>query len=444
MRSDVRYADSDGTRIAYQIVGDGTRDLVLVHGWVTHLELLWEYPPAAHAVERLASFARVIHFDKRGTGLSDPVPIDHLPTLEQRMDDVRAVMDAVGSQHATLLGHSEGGPMCALFAATFPERTDQLIIYGSYAARIPDDDDYPWAPTPEVRERYYETLRREWGGPVDIDMLAPSRAHDTRLRAWWARYLRSAASPSAVVALTRMNTQADIRSILPTISVPTLILHRKGDLDVDIGGARYLASHIPGAHLVELPGDDHLIWSDPDQILDPVEEFVTGAIASPPVDRVLTTVLFTDIVGSTGHATALGDARWRQLLDHHDTLVRRLVARHRGREMSTAGDSFMVTFDGPARAILCALEIAGAVSELGLEVRCGVHTGEVTLRGDGIGGVAVHTASRIMHAAAPGEVLASRTVRDLVAGSGLSFADRGTHRFKGLKEPIALAAASAE
>jgi pimeloyl-ACP methyl ester carboxylesterase len=443
MRSDVRYADSDGTRIAYQVVGDGPRDLVLVHGWVTHLELLWEYPPAARAMERLASFARVIHFDKRGTGLSDPVPIDHLPTLEQRMDDVRAVMDAVGSKRATLVGHSEGGPMCALFAATFPQRTERLIIYGGYAARSRSDD-YPWAPAPDVREQYYESLRREWGGPVDLDVLAPSRAHDARLRAWWARYLRSAASPSAVVALTRMNTGADIRAILPTISVPTLLVHRRDDRDADIGGARYLASHIPGAEFVELPGGDHMIWSDPDQIIDAIEEFVTGAVASPTVDRVLTTVLFTDIVDSTGHATALGDARWRQLLDHHNALVRRLIARHRGSEMSTAGDSFLITFDGPARAIRCALDISAAVTDLGIEVRCGVHTGEVTLRDDGIGGIAVHTASRIMHAAASGEVLASRTVRDLVVGSGLSFADRGTHRFKGLPEPIALAAASAE
>jgi class 3 adenylate cyclase/predicted alpha/beta hydrolase len=443
MRSDVRYADSEGTRIAYQVVGDGPRDLVLVHGWVTHLELLWEYPPAARAMERLASFARVIHFDKRGTGLSDRVPIDRLPTLEQRMDDVRAVMDAVGSQRATLVGHSEGGPMCALFAATFPKRTEQLVIYGGYAARNPDDD-YPWAPAPEARERYYETLRQQWGGPVDLDLLAPSRARDEQLRAWWARYLRSAASPSAVVALTRMNTRADIRPILSTIAVPTLILHRRDDLDADIGGARYLASHIPRARFVELSGGDHLLWSDPDQIIDPIEEFVTGAVASPPVDRVLTTVLFTDIVDSTGHATALGDAHWRHLLDDHDALVRRLVARHRGREVSTAGDSFTVTFDGPARAVRCALDIAAAVRDLGIDVRCGVHTGEVTLRGDGIGGVAVHTASRIMHAAAAGEVLVSRTVRDLVAGSGLSFADRGPHRFKGLPEPVALAAAYVE
>jgi pimeloyl-ACP methyl ester carboxylesterase len=441
MRGDVRYADSDGTRIAYEVVGDGPTDLVLVHGWVTHLELLWEYPPAAHAMERLGAFARVIHFDKRGTGLSDPVPVDRLPTLEQRMDDVRAVMDAVGAPRATLLGHSEGGPMCALFAATFPQRTDKLVIYGSYAARIPDDD-YPWAPAPDARERHYEDLRRAWGGPVDLDDLAPSHAHDPQLRAWWARYLRSAASPAAVVALTKMNTQADIRAVLPTIAVPTLIIHRTGDRDVEIGGARYLAANIPGARLVELPGDDHLMWSDPDEIIDAVEEFVTGTVAPPPVDRVLTTVLFTDIVDSTGRAATLGDTAWRRLLDRHDALVRRHLRRCRGREITTTGDGFLATFDGPARAIRCALDVAAGVQALGIQVRCGVHTGEVTLRGDDIGGLAVHVAARVMHAAAPGEVLVTRTVRDLVAGSGLRFCDRGPTDLQGVPEPMVLAAAA--
>lgn len=440
MRGDIRYADSDGMRIAYEVVGDGPRDLVLVHGWVTNLELLWEYPPAARAMERLASFARVIHFDKRGTGLSDPVPTDRLPTLEQRMDDVRAVMDAASSQSATLLGHSEGGPMCALFAATFPERTEQLVIYGSYAARIPHDD-YPWAPAPEARERHYEALVQEWGGPVDIGALAPSRAHDPQLRRWWARYLRSSASPSAVVALTRMNTQADIRAILPTIAVPTLIVHRTGDRDVDVGGARYLASHIPNARYVELPGEDHLMWSDPDEIIDAVEEFVTGTVTLPPLDRLLTTVLFTDIVDSTGQAAALGDHAWRQLLDRHDALVRRYLEQFRGREVTSTGDGFLATFDGPARAVQCALEIADAVQRLDLKVRCGVHTGEVTVRGSDIGGLAVHVGARVTQAAAPGQVLVTQTVRDLVAGSGLRFVDHGAADLQGVPDPVRLAAA---
>lgn len=440
MRSDVRYADSDGIRIAYQVVGDGPRDLVLVHGWVTHLELLWEYPPAARAMERLASFARVVHFDKRGTGLSDPVPLDRLPTLEQRMDDVRAVMDAAGSRRAVLVGHSEGGPMCALFAATFPQRTERLVIYGGYAARIPDDD-YPWAPVPAAREQYYEMLRQQWGGPVDIDVVAPSHAHDPHLRGWWARYLRSSTSPSAAVALTQMNTQADIRAILPTITVPTLIVHRTGDRDVDIGGARYMAARIPNAHLVELPGEDHLMWSEPDEIIDVIEEFVTGTVTVPPVDRVLTTVLFTDIVDSTSRATELGDNAWKRLLDRHDALVRRHLQRFRGREVAATGDGVLATFDGPARAVWCALEIARGVAPLGLRVRCGVHTGEVTVRGTNIGGLAVHIGSRVMQAAAPGEVLVTQTVRDLVAGSGLRFVDRGAHELKGLPDTVRLAAA---
>ena len=440
MHSDVRYADSDGIRIAYQVVGDGPRDLVLVHGWVSHLELLWDYPPAARAMERLASFARVIHFDKRGTGLSDPVPVHRLPTLERRMDDVRAVMDAAGSRSAVLVGHSEGGPMCALFAATFPHRTEKLVMYGCYASRVPSDD-YPWAPAPQERERFYELLRERWGGPVDIETLAPSQAHDPELRRWWGRYLRSSASPSAVVALTQMNTQADIRAILSTITVPTLVIHRNGDHDVSIEGARYIADRIPGAKLVELPGDDHLIWSHPDEIIDAIEEFVTGAVAAPPVDRVLTTVLFTDIVDSTVRATTLGDAAWRRLLDRHDALVRRTIGRFHGREVVTTGDGFLATFDGPARAVCCALQIADSVGALGLQVRCGVHTGEVMLRGDDIGGVAVHIGARVMEAAAAGEVLVTPTVRDLVAGSGLTFDDRGDCELRGLPRPVRLAAA---
>jgi pimeloyl-ACP methyl ester carboxylesterase len=440
MRSDVRYADSDGLRIAYQVVGEGPVDLVLVHGWVSHLELLWEYAPAARAVERLASFARVILFDKRGTGLSDRVPIDRLPTLEQRMDDVRAVMDAAGSRSAVLVGHSEGGPMCALFAATFPERTERLVIYGGYAARAPHDD-YPWAPTPAAREQYYQTLRQQWGGPVDLDAVAPSHEHDPQLRSWWARYLRSSASPSAVVALTQMNTQVDVRAILPTITVPTLIVHRTDDHDADIGGARYMAARMPTARLVELRGEDHLIWSEPDEIVDAIEKFVTGTVTMPPADGVLTTVLFTDIVGSTRKAAALGDDAWRRLLDRHDALITRHIERYRGRAVASTGDGFLMTFDGPARAVRCALEVMHAVGSLGLQVRCGVHTGEVTVRGSNISGLAVHIGSRVMQVAAPDEVLVTQTVRDLIAGSGLHFVDRGVHVLKGLSDPLRLAAA---
>lgn len=439
MRSDVSYADSNGLAIAYQVLGDGPRDLVVVHGWVTHLELLWEYLPAARAMERLASFARVIHFDKRGTGLSDPVALDRLPTLEERMDDVRAVMDAAGSRRAVLLGHSEGGPMCTLFAATFPERTERLVIYGSYAARKRHDD-YPWAPSTEERERYYTRLRDTWGGPADLEVLAPSRAHDPQLRDWWARYLRSSAGPSAVVAITKMNTQADVRAILPTITVPTLVIHRTGDRDVDIGGAHYLAEHIPGAEFVELPGEDHLMWAEPDEIVDAVEQFVTGARPTPALDRVLTTVLFTDIVDSTRHASALGDAAWRQVLDRHDAVLARQVTAFRGRRVSSTGDGMLATFDSPARAVSCAVAISRAVADLGLHVRCGVHTGEVLVRDGAVDGVAVHLAARVVDMAEGREVLVTQTVRDLVAGSGLRFVDRGDHALRGVEHPVRLAA----
>jgi pimeloyl-ACP methyl ester carboxylesterase len=427
----IRYADSDGIRIAYEVIGSGPRDLVLVHGWVTNLELLWDYPPAARAMERLASFARVIHFDKRGTGLSDRVPTDELPTLEQRMDDVRAVMEAAGSTRAVLVGHSEGGPMCALFAATFPDRAEQLVIYGGYAARSWSPD-YPWAPKPDERAAYIERLQREWGSVVDLDTLAPSRAHDTALRDWWARYLRSSASPSAVAALTRMNTLVDVRAVLPTVTVPTLIIHRRDDRDVDVGGARHMAQLMPDARYVELPGADHMIWANPDPIVDAIEQFVTGTAPGVAADRVLTTIMFTDIVASTSEAARIGDRAWRMALDRHDALLQRHLERHRGRRINTTGDGIVSTFDGPARAVHCALAIAGDVGALGLQVRCGVHTGEVTARGPDIGGLAVHIAARVTGCAGPGQVVVTRTVTDLVAGSGLTFIQLGARELRGV------------
>jgi pimeloyl-ACP methyl ester carboxylesterase len=439
----IRYADSDGTRIAYEVIGDGPRDLVLVHGWVTNLELLWDYPPAARAMERLGSFARVVHFDKRGTGLSDRVPTDELPTLEQRMDDVRAVMHAMGSSRAVLVGHSEGAPMCALFAATFPDRAEQLVMYGGYAARSWSPD-YPWAPQPDDREAYIERLQREWGGVVDIDTLAPSRAHDPALRDWWARYLRSSASPSAVAALTRMNTQVDVRAILPTVTVPTLIIHRRDDRDADVGGARHMARLIPHARYVELAGADHMIWADPDPIIDAIEEFVTGTAPGMAADRVLTTIMFTDIVASTREAARVGDRAWHLALDRHDAMVQRHLERHRGRRINTTGDGIVATFDGPARAVRCALAISGSVGDLGLQVRCGVHTGEVALRGPDIGGLAVHIAARVMGCAGPGEVVVTRTVTDLVAGSSLAFADLGARELRGVPGTWQLAVAVAQ
>ena len=441
MARDIRYAESDGLQIAYEVFGSGPRDLVFVHGWVTHLELMWEQPRIARSLERLGSFCRVIHFDKRGTGLSDRVPVDRLPTLEQRMDDVRAVMDAAGSDRAVLFGHSEGGPMCALFAAAYPQRTEALIMYGSFAVRSPQPS-YPWAPTPEERARHVQRLKEGWGGVVHLAELAPSVVGDADFEDWWARFLRSSASPAAAVALTSMNSDTDVRSVLPTIHLPTLIIHRTGDRRADVGGSRWMASQIQGARYVELPGDDHLIWADPDPIFDAVEEFVTGVPPSSVPDRMLTTVLFTDIVGSTETAAALGDDEWRRALDRHDELVRRYVERYRGREIKTTGDGFLAAFDGPARAVRCAQAIADAIRALGLEVRAGAHTGEVEVRGDDIGGLAVHIAARVAALAGAGEVLASRTVRDLVAGSGISFESRGTHELKGVPGQWELYAAS--
>jgi pimeloyl-ACP methyl ester carboxylesterase len=428
----VRYTEAaDGVNLAYQVVGLGPPDLVLVHGWVTNLELLWEHPLPAGMLARLASFSRVVHFDKRGTGLSDRVPSDHLPTLEQRMDDVRAVMDAAGSEQAFLVGHSEGGPLAILFAATYPERVRGLVVYGGYAARRPHPD-YPWAPTAEQRQGFYDAIRRDWGGVVDLSVIGPSVADDPSFRRWWARYLRSSASPAAAVALARMNTAADVRSVLPAVRVPTVVLHRRDDRDAEYEGARWLAAQVPGARFVELAGADHLLMAHPDDVVDEIEEFVTGSRPVPMADRVLTTVLFTDIVDSTGRAATLGDAAWRRLLDRHDDVVRGQLRRFRGEEVVSTGDGFLATFDGPARAVRCGLAVTAAAREVGVELRAGVHTGEVERRGDNVGGLAVHIGARVAGLAQGGEVLVSQTVTGLVAGSGLCFEDRGRHRLRGV------------
>lgn len=430
MTPETRYAKSGEVNIAYQVVGDGPRDLVLVPGWVSNIEVLWEEPALARFLRRLASFSRLILFDKRGTGLSDRVA--DMPTLEIRMDDVRAVMDAVDSERAALLGYSEGGPMCALFAATYPARTSALIMGGSYARRTWAPD-YPWAPTPEEHQSFLEKCQREWGGPVGLEIRAPSVARDERFRQWWARYLRMSASPGANLALLRMNAEIDIRHVLPAIRVPTLVLHSVGDPGIDVRGGRYLGEKIPGAKYVELPGNDHLPWlSDAEAILDEVEEFLTGVRHGAEPDRVLATVLFTDIVRATERAAALGDRRWRDLLDSHHALVRRELARFRGREVDTTGDGFLATFDGPARAIRCACAVSEGARELDLEIRAGLHTGECELIGDKVGGIAVHIGARVAASASPGEVLVSSTVKDLVAGSGLRFVDRGVHALKGV------------
>jgi class 3 adenylate cyclase len=431
-RSETRYARSGEVSIAYQVVGDGPFDLVYVPGFVSNIELMWEEPGLARFLERLASFSRLILFDKRGTGLSDPVPNDGLPTLEERMDDVRAVMDAVGSKRAALLGHSEGGNMCVLFSATHPERTTALLLVGSYAKRIRSED-YPWAPTVEERAREIEETEATWGSPEAFRALAPSKEKDPDFQRWIGRYLRQSASPKAAAALLRMNTQIDVRNVLPTIGVPTLLLYRTHDADVHVDEGRYVAERIPGSTFVELPGADHLMWTgDADALLDEVEGFLTGVRRGPDPDRVLATVLFTDVVGSTETATRVGDRAWRSLLERHHQVVRRALARWRGREIDTAGDGFLATFDGPARAIRCAVAATEGIRDLGLQIRAGLHTGEVEIAGGDVRGIAVHIGSRVAGLAGPGEVLVSRTVADLVAGSGIVLAERGEHELKGV------------
>jgi pimeloyl-ACP methyl ester carboxylesterase len=440
---ETRYAKSGDVHVAYQVVGDGPLDLVWVQGWVSNVEAMWDVRPMGRFVERLASFSRVILFDKRGTGLSDPVLERGLPSLEVRMDDLRAVLDSVGSERTALLGHSEGGNMCVLFAATYPERTVALITFSVYAKRVWSPD-YPWAPTPKERETWLRDVERTWGRPESIADLVPSLVHNPTLLEQAARYWRLSASPQAAVALGKMNTQIDVRALLPTIRVPTLVMQRTGDRDINVEEGRYIASRIPGAKFVELPGADHFMWTeDADSVLDEIEEFLTGARPAYETDRVLATVLFTDIVGSTERAARLGDRRWRVVLDDFYGEVRRELARFRGREVDTAGDGFLATFDGPARAIGCALAIRDGVGSLGLEVRSGLHTGEVELEGEDVRGIAVHIGARVAAEAEPGEVLVTRTVKDLVAGSGIEFQDRGTRSLKGVPEEWQIYAASA-
>lgn len=425
-----QYAKSGDVHIAYQVTGHGPIDLVHVPGFVSHLEYEWEHPLPARFLQRLSSFSRLIRFDKRGTGLSDRVA--EMPTLEQRMDDVRAVMDAVGSQRAALFGVSEGGPMSALFAATYPERTSALVLYGSYARRSwAPDNVFGW--TEEQWSVALERLEREWGSPRALEMSVPSMAHDESFRQYRANYLRLAASPGAAVAVWRMNKDIDVRHVLSAIRVPTLILHRAGDRVTRVEQAGYLAERIAGAKLVELPGIDHMPWvGDADAVVSEIEEFLTGARHTAEHDRVLATVLFTDIVGSTERAVELGDRRWGDLLQSYYSLARRQLGRFRGREVDTAGDGLYATFDGPARAVRCAVAIRDGVRSIGLDIRAGVHTGECEVIGDKMGGIAVHIGARVATLTRPGEVLVTNTVKDLVAGSGLRFEDRGTHPLKGV------------
>ena len=413
----VHYAVSGDVNIAYQVLGDGPIDLVFVMGWVSHLEYYWREPSFARFLERLSRVSRLILFDKRGTGLSDPVR--EMPTLEQRMDDVRAVMDAVGSRRAVLLGVSEGGPMCSLFAATYPDRTEALVMIGTYARRTRADD-YPWGPSPEAREAFCQEILANWGGPVGIEERAPSMAGDPAFREWWSTYLRMGASPGAAVALTRMNADIDIRHILPTVRVPTLVLHRTGDRCLRVDEGRYVASLIPGARFVVLPGADHLPFvGDQDTLLGEIERFLAGARPAPDASRVLATILCVDTSPARAPAEAV------------QALVSAEAARYGRPTVQTAGVHVFAVFDGPARAIRCGCAISRAARAAGLGVRVGLHTGECDLGAGLASGLVPSIGARIAALARPGQVLVSRTVVDLVAGSGLRFADRGTHRLHG-------------
>lgn len=428
------YAKSGDLNIAYQAVGEGEFDVLWIPGFVSNVELVWEEPAAAAFLERLASFSRLILFDKRGTGLSDRVDSRQLPTLEERIDDARAVLDAVGSTSAALISHSEGGNMAILYAATYPQRTRALVTTGVFAKRVWSPE-YPWAPKPEDREREIEELERTWGTSFDIEHYAPSVAGDEAIRERLATYFRRSASPGAAAALLRMNTQIDVRAVLPTIAVPTLVIHRTGDRDVNVEEGRWIASQIPGARFVELPGDDHLPWvGDTDALVDEIEEFLTGVRPVREPDRVLTTLLFTDIVGSTTRAAELGDRGWLEVIERHHAIVRGELDRFRGREVDTAGDGFFATFDGPGRAIRAACAIRDQLQPLALEIRAGVHTGECELAGSAVRGIAVHAAARVAAEAGPGQVFASSTVHDLVAGSGIRFRDAGRAELKGVGE----------
>jgi pimeloyl-ACP methyl ester carboxylesterase len=425
-----QYVRSGDIFIAYQVVGSGPIDLVHVPGFVSHLEHEWEEPRLARFYRKLASFSRLIRFDKRGTGLSDRNA--QIPTLEQRMDDVRVVMDAVGSGRAALFGVSEGGPMSLLFAATYPNRASGLIVYGSYARRSWAPD-HPFGRKPEDMVALFQAIEHDWGGPVGIEIWAPSLIGDEYHRQWRSNFLRLAAGPGAAIAILRMNMEIDVRHVLPAIRVPTLILHRTGDRLTPVAQARYMAERIPGAKLVELPGADHSPHAgDSDAIAAEIEEFLTGVRHGPEPDRVLATVLFTDIVGSSHRAAALGDRRWRETLEQYYAVVRREVGHFRGREVDTAGDGILAAFDGPARAIRSARRIIDVVRPMGIEVRAGLHSGECVILQGKLSGIAVHIGARVASLAAAGEVLVSSTVKDLVAGSGMGFQSRGVHMLKGV------------
>jgi pimeloyl-ACP methyl ester carboxylesterase len=431
-KPETRYAKSGSVHIAYQVIGDGPLDIVFVPGWVSHLEMNWEMPALAQFLNRLASFSRVIIFDKRGTGLSDAVQVAQLPSLEQRMDDVRAVMDEARVERATLIGMSEGGPMNLLYSATYPQRTHALVLMSTYA-RMAWAADHVFGVTSDNFDALIRRIAEQWGRGVMLGSMAPGFADDAGVRQFWARYQRLAASPGAAVALMQMAREIDARHVLPVVKVPTLIIHRQGDRFIPVEHGRYTARQIRGAKYLELPGDDHLPWlGDANVVLDEIQHFLTGVRDRPLPETVLATVLFIDIVDSTSIAARVGDSQWRSLLEAFYVAVRQVLTQFRGREVDTAGDGFLAAFDGPARAVHCACAAAAAVRTLGIRVRCGLHTGECHVLKEKLAGLAVHIGARVASLAKPGEVLVSSTVRDLIAGSGLIFVDRGLQELKGV------------
>jgi pimeloyl-ACP methyl ester carboxylesterase len=430
---ETHYARSGDVHIAYQQFGAGDIDLVYVNGFTSHIELVWEHEPSARFLRRLGSFARVITFDRRGSGLSDPV--SEAPTLEQRMDDLRAVMDAAGVQRAAIVGASEGVSMSILFAATYPERV-QALICGGGMARSTWAEDYPWAPRVDgLLESMVELIAPAWGTGAIVEVAAPSQAENAEVRKFYGRMERASASPGMLAALIAMFLDIDVRAVCAGVRVPVLVVHRTHDRLVNVRNGRWLAEHLPGARLLELPGDDHIpYYENVDEALGEMQEFLTGARDRPEPRRALATVLFTDLVDSTRTAAELGDQRWRELLESHQRVVRESLTRFDGREVKSLGDGFLATFDGPARAIRGAQQIISASRAIGVPVRAGIHTGECELMGEDIGGIAVHIAARVSALAGSGELLVSRTVKDLVAGSGIAFDDRGTHELKGVPD----------
>jgi class 3 adenylate cyclase len=432
MTPDTQYARLGDLHLAYQVLGKGPRDILLLDQWFSHMEAQWDVQPLAEFRERLASFGRLIMFDKRGSGLSDPIPTSALPTVEEWMDDIPAVLDAVGSENAVVITNLGGGILATTFAAAHPERVSSLILVDCFA-RFLVAPDFPIGAPPEELERTLEEADLTMGRGLMIDLFAPSVAKDDRLRRTWSRYVRQASSPGSTIATVRLIYQSDVRDILPAIHVPTLVVHRADARGFRAEHGRYLADHIPGAKYVELPGIDNLIWAgDQDAILDEIQDFITGVRPAPAPHRALATVLFTDIVGSTRLAAEMGDGRWHGLLAEHYRLARRQLDRFGGQEVKTVGDGILATFDGPARAIRCAVAIRDEVGELGLRIRAGMHTGEIEVQADDIAGLAVHIGARISALANADEVLVSGTVKDLVVGSGIEFEDRGSHELKGV------------